>query len=182
MKKIGVVIGIICAIITAISILGIITANRGKVESIDQDQLRELNLFSELPFPDEVAEDKLVSHPKSDSLVQVLKKKADDTLTGRLRTLEALTTKYEAMEAEMVRAGGKRFTPEFETELNEKFVEEAASYGVTSSITKLTTWEKFSLFAVTWRSVMLIFGFLGMGLGIAIASSGTFRSDLDDQN
>ena len=40
MKKIGVVIGIICAIITAISILGIITANRGKVESIDQDQLR----------------------------------------------------------------------------------------------------------------------------------------------
>ena len=182
MKKFGVVIGIICAIITAISILGIITANQGKVESIDQDQLAELNLFSELPFPDEVAEDKLVNHPKSDSLVQVLKKKTDDTLTGRLRTLEALTTKYEAMEAEMVRAGGKRFTPEFEAELKEKFVEEMTTYGITSSVTKLTTWEKFCLFAITWRSVMLIFGFLGMGLGIAIASSGTFRSDLDDQN
>ena len=182
MKKFGVIIGIICAIITAVSILGIITANQGKVESIDQDQLRELNLISEMPFPDEVTEDQLVNHPKSDSLVQVLKKKTDDTLTGRLRTLEALTTKYEGMEAEMVRAGGKRFTPEFEAELEKKYVEDITSYGVTSSVTKLTTWEKFCLFAITWRSVMLIFGFLGMGLGIAIASSGTFRSDLDDQN
>ena len=182
MKKFGVVIGIVCAIFTAISILGIITSNQGKVESIDVDMLREMYMFSDMPFQEEVAEDQLVDHPKSDSLVQALKKKADDTLTGRLRTLETLTTKYESMEAEMVRAGGVRFSPELNAELEKKFVEDVTSYGITTSVTRLSLWEKFSLFAIAFRSVMLVFGFLGMGLGIAIASSGTFRSDLDDQN
>ena len=35
MKKLGVIISIICAIITAASVLGIITANQGKVETIE---------------------------------------------------------------------------------------------------------------------------------------------------
>ena len=106
MKKFGIIIGIICAIATAVSILGIITANQGKVESIDSDQLRELYQISEMPFeeaPEGDPIDPAANHPKSDSLVQVLRKKTDNTLTGRLRTLEALTVKYEALEVELVK-------------------------------------------------------------------------------
>ena len=183
MKKFGIIISIICAIITAASVLGIITANQGKVESIDPDQQRELFQISGMPFPEtpeEGAADPAANHPKSDSLVQLMKKKKDNTLTGRLRVLEGLTTKYEALEAEMVNAGGIRFTPEFNSELETRFVEDMTSYGVYREITHLTTWEKICIFTITYRSVMLIFGFLGMGLGIAIASSGSFNSDLED--
>ena len=184
MKKFGIIIGIICAIITAVSVLGIIVSNQGKVESIDGDQLRELYQISGMPFPEAPEGEQVnpaANHPKSDALVQLLKKKTDNTFTGRLRVLEGMTVKYEALELEMVKAGGKRFTPEFEAELEEKFVEDMTSYGIYSDITNLTLWEKFCLFAISWRSVMLIFGFLGMGLGIAIASSGSFKSDLDEQ-
>lgn len=184
MKKFGIIISIVCALITAFSVLGIITANQGKVESIDQDQLRELFQISEMAFP-EAPEGEPVnpaaSHPKSDSLVQLLKKKADNTFTGRLRVLEGLTVKYEALELELVEAGGKRFTPEFEADLEEKFVENITSYGVYRDVTHLTLWEKMCLVAIAFRSVMLVFGFLGTGLGIAIASSGTFNSDLEEQ-
>ena len=184
MKKFGIIISILCAIITAVSVLGIITANQGKVESIDTDQLRELYQISDMPFPGTPADggaNPTDNHPKSDSLVQLLKKKTDDTLTGRLRVLEGLTVKYEALEVELVNAGGKRFTPEFEADLEERFVKDITSYGVYSEVTRLTLWEKFSLFAIAFRSVMLIFGFLGVGLGLAIASSGSFKSDLDEQ-
>ena len=184
MKKFGIIIGIICAIATAVSILGIITANQGKVESIDSDQLRELYQISEMPFeeaPEGDPIDPAANHPKSDSLVQVLRKKTDNTLTGRLRTLEALTVKYEALEVELVKEGLKRFSPEFNAELEKRYVESITSYGVYRDVTHLTLWEKFRLFAITWRSVLLIFGFLGMGLGIAIASSGSFKSDLDEK-
>ena len=183
MKKFGVIISIVCAIITAFSVLGIITANQGKVETIDQDQLRELYQISEMAFPEAPEGDPVdpaASHPKSDALVQLMKKKADNTFTGRLRVLEGLTVKYEAMELEMVNAGGKRFTPEFEADLEKRFVEDMTTYGVYRDVTNLTLWEKICLFTITYRSVMLIFGFLGMGLGIAIASSGTFNSDLED--
>ena len=184
MKKLGIVISIICAVITAISVLGIVVSNQGKVESVDGDQLRELYQISEMPFPEapegEPA-DPAANHPKSDALVQLMKKKADNTFTGRLRVLEGLTVKYDALELEMVNAGGKRFTPEFNAELEKRFVEDMTSYGVYREITHLSLWEKFCLFAIAYRSVMLIFGFLGMGLGIAIASSSTFESDLDEQ-
>ena len=182
MKKFGIIIGIICAILMATSVLGIVTANQGRVESIDPDQLKELYTISEMPFqekPEETAE-ATSSHRKSDNLVQVLKKKKSDTLTGRLRVLEALTTKYESLEAEMVKEGKKRFTPEFNEELETRYVEDITSYGIYRNITHLTLWEKICMFAMTYRSVMLVIGFLGMSLGIAIASSGTFRSDLDD--
>ena len=184
MKKFGIIIGIICAIFTAASVLGIITANQGKVETIDPDQLKALYSISDMPFPEHPDEEAVAaaSNPKSDPLVQLLKKKTDDTLTGRLRVLEGLTAKYDSLEAELVKEGAKRFTPEYNADLEKKYVEKITGYGVSQEITKLTLWEKICLFTITYRSVMLIFGFLGMGLGIAIASSGTFRSDLDDQN
>lgn len=184
MKKFGIVISIICAIITAASVLGIVTANQGKVESIDSDQLRELYQISEMPFSEEVDEELVAAakHPKSDSLVQLLKKKTDNTLPGRLRMLEGLTVKYESLEAEMVKAGGTRFSPEFNAELEERFVKDISSFGINKEITHLSTWEKIVMFTITYRSVMLIFGFLGVGLGLAIASSGSFRSDLDENH
>ena len=183
MKRFGIIISIVCAIITAFSVLGIITANQGKVESIDQDQLRELYQISDMAFPETPESgpvDPTANHPKSDALVQLVKKKTDDTFTGRLRVLEGLTVKYEALELEMVNEGGKRFTPEFEAELEERFVESITSYGVYREVTHLTLWEKICLFAIAFRSVMLVFGFLGTGLGIAIASSGSFNSDLEE--
>ena len=184
MKKLGIILSVLCALITAVSVLGIVTANQGRVESIDTDQLRELYQISEMPFPDPPEGepiDPTANHPKSDALVQLLKKKTDNTLTGRLRVLEGLTVKYEALESEMVKAGGQRFTPAFNAELEEKFVESITSYGIFRDVTHLTFWEKCCLFAIAFRSVMLVFGFLGTGLGIAIASSESFKSDLDER-
>ena len=185
MKKLGVLIIIICLVSTAFSIIGIITANTGKVESIDPLQLKELYRISDMDVPEapEEVPDPTANHPKSDSLVQLMLKKTDDTLTGRLRLLEGLTTKYQSLEAKMVRDEGKvQDTPEFDAELEERFVEDITSYGVYRHHTNLTTWERICLFTVTYRSVLLVFGFLGMGLGIAIASSGTFKSDMDESN
>ncbi len=179
-KKIGIIISVICLIITAASVLGIIVANQGRVESIDPEQLQVLYTISDMPFPDgptEGAEE--VTHSKADSLVQLVKKKKDDTLPGRLRVLEGLTKKYETMEADLVKGGMKQDSAELREKLSEDFVKDVTGYGIYSGVTKLTLWEKICMFAITWRSVMLIFGFLGVGLGVAIASSSTAKSDLD---
>ena len=180
-KKLGIIITVICAIITATSIIGIVVANQGRVESIDPDQLQELYTISDMAFPEAPADGTTaeVNHPKSDSFVQLVKKKTDNTLTGRLRVLEGLSKKYEAMEADLVKEGLKLDSPEMLERMKVDFVEDVISYGIYRDVTNLTAWEKFCLFAVTWRSVMLIFGFLGMGLGLAIASSGSAKSDLD---
>lgn len=183
MKKIGILIIVVCGIITAMSVLGIIVANRGRVESIDPDQLHELYVISDMDFPDAPADDGGVDytkgHPKGDSFLTVVKKLTDKSLTGRLRVLEGLTAKYEKMEADLVKGGMKEGSPELAAKLKEDLVPEVTSYGIFRDVTTLTLWEKICLFTVTYRSVMLIFGFLGMGLGVAIASSSTFKSDLD---
>ncbi len=182
MKKLGIMITIICAIITAVSVLGIIVANQGKVETFEIYQLGEIYKIAAMPFPEVPEEgpvDPTASHPKSDFLVQLLKKKTDDTLTGRLRLIEGLVKKYDSLEVAMVGEGLKRFSPEYEAELEKRYVEDITSYGIYRNLTSLTIWEKFCVFAMAWRSVMLIFGFLGMGLGTAIASSDTAKSDLD---
>ena len=184
MKKIGIVICIICILAAAYSVVGIITANQGRVESITPEQLAALNRISgmDIPaLPEGEEADPTANHPKSDSLVQLVLKKTDDTLTGRLRLLEGLATKYQSIEAQLVQIEGmKKDSPELEAEMNKRFSEEAVSYAVYSQQTNLTTWEKFCLFAVTYRSVLLVFGFLGLSFGIAIASSGTFKSDMDE--
>ena len=183
MKKLGIIITIICAIATAISILGIIVANEGKVETFEIYQLGEVYRIADMDFPDVPADgpvEATANHPKSDSLVQVILKKTDDTLTGRLRLIEGLVKKYDALEVEMVGEGWERFTPEYNAELEKRYVEDITSYGIYKNLTSLTFWEKFCMFAVTWRSLLLIFGFLGMGLGVAIASSSNFESSLDE--
>lgn len=179
-KTIGIIISVVCLIITAASVLGIIVANQGRVESIDPDQLRELYTISDMPFPDgpvEGAEE--VTHPKSDTFVQLVKKMTDKTLTGRLRVLEGLTKKYDSLEAELVKGGMQQGTPELQAQISENFVKDITSYGLYSDVTHLSLWEKICMFTITWRSVMLIFGFLGLGLGLAVISSGTAKSDLD---
>ena len=181
-KTIGIILSLVCLIITATSILGIITANTGKVETIDPDQLRELYTISDMPFQDPPEGGSGYgnnTHPRSDTFVSVVKKMTDTTLTGRLRVLEGLSKKYEALEAELVNGGMKRFAPETQKEIETRFVEDVQSYGLYNDVTRLTTWEKICLFAITWRSVMLIFGFLGLGLGLAILSSSNVESDLD---
>ena len=183
MKKLGITISIICAIITAIAVLGIILANQGKVETFEIPQLGEVYRIAEMPFP-EAPEGEAVNptanHPKSDSLVQILKKKTSDTLTGRLRLIEGLMNRFEAMEGKMVGEGWDRSDPAYNAELDKRYIEEITSYGIYKNLTGLTVWEKFCMFAITYRSLMLIFGFLGVGLGLAIASSSNFESDLDE--
>ena len=70
-------------------------------------------------------------------------------------------------------------TPELQAKISEDFVKDITSYGLYSDVTHLSLWEKICMFTITWRSVMLIFGFLGLGLGLAVISSGTAKSDLD---
>ena len=113
-KKLGIVIAVICVIITATSIIGIVVANQGRVESIDPDQLQELYTISDMDVPEAPADGSVpeVTHPKSDSFVQLVKKKTDNTLTGRMRVLEGLTKKFEAMEADLVKEGMKLDSPE----------------------------------------------------------------------
>ena len=69
----------------------------------------------------------------------------DTTLTGRLRVLEGLSKKYEALEAELVNGGMKQFAPETQKEIETRFVEDVQSYGLFNDVTRLTTWEKFCL-------------------------------------
>ena len=181
-KTIGIILSVICLFVTAASILGIITANTGKVETISPDQLHELYTISDMPFADPPEGGSGYgdnSHPRSDTFVQLVKKMSDTTLTGRLRVLEGLTKKYDSLEAELVNGGMKQGAPETQKELEARFVEDVQSYGLYNDVTRLSTWEKICLFTITWRSVMLIFGFLGMGLGAAILSSGSAKSDLD---
>ena len=111
--------------------------------------------------------------------MQLVKKMSDTSLTGRLRVLEGLTKKYDSLEAELVKGGMKQGAPETQKELETRFVEDVQSYGLFSDVTHLSTWEKICMFTITWRSVMLIFGFLGLGLALAIVSSSTVKSDLD---
>ncbi|QUC66866.1 hypothetical protein [Aristaeella hokkaidonensis] len=183
MKKLGIIISVICAIITAIAVLGIILANQGKVETFEANQLGEVYRIAAMDFP-EAPEgepvDPTASHPKSDSLVQILKKKTSDTLTGRLRLIEGLMNRFEAMEVKMVGEGWDRSDPAYNDALEKRYVEEITSYGIYRNLTSLSAWEKFCMFAITYRSVMLIFGFLGVGLGLAIASSSNYESDLDE--
>lgn len=180
-KTIGLILSVICLLITATSVLGIITANQGRVETINPDQLRELYTISDMPFPDPPADGSVPedTHPRSDTFVQLVKKKTDNSLTGRLRVLEGLTKKYEAMEAALVKDGMVQGSPELREKLEADFVSDVTGYGLYSDVTRLSGWEKFCMFAITWRSVMLIFGFLGLGLGLAVMSSGTAKSDLD---
>ena len=181
-KKLGIVIAVICVIITATSIIGIVVANQGRVESIDPDQLQELYTISAMPFeapPEGGSGYGDNSHPRSDTFVQLVKKMTDTSLTGRLRVLEGLTKKYDSLEAELVKGGMKQGAEETQKELEARFVEDVQSYGLYSDVTNLSTWEKICLFTITWRSVMLIFGFLGLGLALAIVSSSTVKSDLD---
>jgi len=180
-KTIGIILSVVCLLVTATSVLGIITANQGRVESISPDQLHELYTISDMPFPEPSGDGEadIGEHPRSDTFVQLVKKKTDNTLTGRMRVLEGLTKKYEAMEADLVKSGLKQDSEELKEKLEADFVEDVTSYGLNSEVTRLSVWEKFCLFAITWRSVMLIFGFLGLGLGLAILSSSTAKSDLD---
>ncbi len=181
-KTIGIILSVICLIVTAASILGIITANTGKVETISPDQLQELYAISAMPFaapPEGGSGYGENTHPRSDTFVQLVKKMSDTSLTGRLRVLEGLTKKYDSLEAELVKGGMKQGTPETQKELETRFVEDVQSYGLFSDVTHLSTWEKICMFTITWRSVMLIFGFLGLGLALAIVSSSTVKSDLD---
>lgn len=183
MKKLGIIITIICAIATALAILGIVVANKGKVETFEIYQLGEVYKIADMGFPDVPAEgpvEPTANHPKSDSLVQLMLKKTDDTLTGRLRLIEGLVKKYDALEVMMVDEGWKRFTPEYDAELEKRYIEDITSYGIYKNLTNMTFWERFCMFTITWRSLLLIFGFLGMGLGVAIASSSNFESDLDE--
>ena len=181
-KTIGIILSVICLLVTAASILGIITANTGKVETISPDQLQSLYTISGMPFADPPEGGSgygANTHPKSDTFVQLVKKMTDTTLTGRLRVLEGLTKKYDALEAELVKGGMKQGAPETQKEIETRFVEDVQSYGLFSDVTRLSTWEKICLFTITWRSVMLIFGFLGLGLALAIVSSSTVKSDMD---
>ena len=182
MKKLGIIITIICAIITAVSVLGIVIANQGKVETFEIYQLGEIYKIAAMPFPEVPEEgpvDPTASHPKSDSLVQLaaIREQSDEAEFDR--QIAGLVKKYDALEVAMVDEGLKRFSPEYEEEMEKRYVEDITSYGIYRNITSLTVWEKFCVFAMTWRSVMLIFGFLGVGLGLAIVSSGTAKSDLD---
>ena len=134
-KAIGIILSVVCLLATATSILGIITANQGRVESISPDQLSELYAISEMPFPDG-PEDGAASeteHPRSDTFVQLVKKMTDTTLTGRMRVLEGLTKKYESMEAELVKGGMKEGSEELKEKIEADFVKDVTSYGLYSA-------------------------------------------------
>ena len=69
--------------------------------------------------------------------------------------------------------------PDFDAQLETELLKELAPYGIDKSVVALSWWDKVCMFSLVYRSVMLIFGFLGIGLGLAIVTSGGVKSDLD---
>jgi hypothetical protein len=63
--------------------------------------------------------------------------------------------------------------------VEESILKIAAPYGINKEIVQLSWWDRICLYSLVYRSVLLIFGFLGIGLGLAIVTSGSVKSDMD---
>ena len=178
MKKIGFVIIVVCAVVTILAVIGInlsITGAKGGTPiTIQPYQLEEYYTIEAMDFPEEPGELK-----KNDTFAKKIKKVEDDSLLQRIRVMDEIRDRYEKARGKLVKKGMDTETEEFDGELEAQLLKELAPYGISKSMVALSWWDKVCIFSLVYRSVMLIFGFLGIGLGLAIVTSGAAKSDLD---
>ena len=178
MKKVGYAIIIVCAIVTALAVIGInlsITGAKGGTPiTIQPYQLDDYYAIEAMDFPEEGEELK-----KNDTFAKKIKKVEDDSLLQRLRVMDELRDRYEKKRAKLVKGGLDPEEEGFAEKLETELLKELKPYGINKAMVALNWWDKVCLFSLVYRSLMLIFGFLGIGLGLAIVTSGTAKSDLD---
>lgn len=178
MKKIGFVIIFICAVITALAVIGInlsITGAKGGTPiTIQPYQLDEYYAIEKMDFPEERGELK-----KNDTFAKKIKKMEGTSLLDRIRVMDDMRDRYEKKRGKLIKDGADQFAPDFSEKLETELLKELQPYGLDKSVVSLSWWDKVCMFSLVYRSVMLIFGFLGIGLGLAIVTSGGYKSDLD---
>ena len=178
MKKIGFVIIVVCAVVTILAVIGInlsITGAQGGTPiTIQPYQLEEYYTIEAMDFPDEPGELK-----KNDTFAKKIKKVEDDSLLQRIRVMDEIRDRYEKARGKLTKKGMDPEAEGFDEELETQLLKELAPYGISKSMVALSWWDKVCVFSLVYRSVMLIFGFLGIGLGLAIVTSGSAKSDLD---
>ena len=178
MKKVGFAIIFICAVITALAVIGInlsITGAKGGTPiTIQPYQLDEYYHIESMAFPEEREELK-----KNDTFAKKIKKMEGTSLIDRIRVMDEIRDRYEKKRSKLIKDGLDQDAPEFSEQVEAALLKELQPYCIDKSIVSLSTWDKICMFSLTYRSLMLIFGFLGIGLGLAIVTSGNVKSDLD---
>ena len=106
-----------------------------------------------------------------------------DEIDSAIRRSDIIPGDYEYTSAtsygKLVKKGLDPNSEEFKEQIETELLKELSKYGIDKSIVSLSGWDKVCMFSLVYRSVMLIFGFLGIGLGLAIVTSGKVKSDLD---
>ena len=178
MKKVGFAIIILCTVITALAVIGInlsITGAKGGTPiTIQPYQLDEYYTIEKMAFPEERGELK-----KNDTFAKKIKKMEGTSLIERIRVMDEIRDRYEKKRGKLIKDGLDQNAPDFDQQVETALLEELQPYGIDKGLVSLSTWDKICMFSLTYRSVMLIFGFLGIGLGLAIVTSGNVKSDLD---
>ena len=178
MKKVGFAIIFICAVITALAVIGInlsITGAKGGTPiTIQPYQLDEYYHIESMAFPEEREELK-----KNDTFAKKIKKMEGTSLIDRIRVMDEIRDRYEKKRGKLIKDGFDQDAPDFAQQVETALLEELQPYGIDKALVSLSTWDKICMFSLTYRSLMLIFGFLGIGLGLAIVTSGNVKSDLD---
>ena len=178
MKKVGFAIIFICAVITALAVIGInlsITGAKGGTPiTIQPYQLDEYYVIEEMDFPEEPGE-----LTKKDTFAKKIRNTEGTSLLDRIRVMDEIRDRYEKKRGKLIKDGLDQDAPDFGEKVEEALLKELQPYGIGKDMVALSTWDKICMFSLTYRSLMLIFGFLGIGLGLAIVTSGGVKSDLD---
>ena len=178
MKKVGFVIIFVCAVITALAVIGInlsITGAKGGTPiTIQPYQLEEYYTIEQMDFPEERGE-----LTKNDTFAKKIKKMEGTSLLERIRVMDEIRDRYEKQRGKLLKKGMDQDSEEFQEKVETELLKELSKYGIDKSVVSLGWWDKVCMFSLVYRSVMLIFGFLGIGLGLAIVTSGGVKSDLD---
>ena len=184
MKKVGYLIIFLCAVATALAVIGInlsITGAKGGTPiTIQPMQLGEYFTIEEMNFPEERGEVTLSEKKKiTDALYSKLSKMENNSLIERISVMDKIRDNYEKERSKLIKKGVDQNSPEFDAQVEEKLLGTLAPYGINKELVQINWWDRICLYALVYRSVLLIFGFLGIGLGLAIVTSGGYKSDLD---
>ena len=184
MKKVGYVIIFICAVATALAVIGInlsITGAKGGTPiTIQPYQVDEYFTIEKMNFPEERGEITLSEKKKiTDTMYSKLSKMENNSLIERISVMDRLRDSYEKERSKIIKKGIAEDSPEFDEQVEARMLEIAEPYGINKEIVELNWWDTICLYSLVYRSVLLIFGFLGIGLGLAIVTSGNVKSDMD---
>ena len=182
MKKVGYAIILICAVATALAVIGInlsITGAKGGTPiTIQPYQMEEYETIEKMNFPEERGEVAESKKTVTDLFYSKLSKMKDDSLIERISVMDRIRDMYEKERGKVLKKMAED-SPEFGEQVEENLLKKLAPYGIDKSLVQMSWWDRVCMYALVYRSALLIFGFLGIGLGLAIVTSGNVKSDMD---